>query len=109
MYQNIIFVTEDEAKSYMLPPNTKILLMDKYQPIFYIKTTDSLGYTAAFESYSFAPISAQTQQQAITKSDLDALKEEILAIVNTQSHKEDAFNDNKQSVVQPTATTNSDW
>lgn len=91
MYQNIIFVNEEEAKSYMLPPNSKMLLMDSDRPIFYIKTTDSLGRTSSFESYAFESI---PQPQPLTKSDLDTFKEEILALIQ---HKEDSSNNGKST------------
>lgn len=75
--QNLIFVTEDEARSYFIPPNSKVLLMSKDKPEFYIKSTDSLGqYT--FDIYTFQK---KQQPQVVTQADFDAFKQDILALL----------------------------
>ena len=75
--QNLIFVTEDEARSYFIPPNSKVLLMSKDKPEFYIKSTDSLGqYT--FDTYTFQK---KQQPQVVTQADFDAFKQDILALL----------------------------
>lgn len=75
--QNLIFVTEEEARSYFIPPNSKVLLMSKDKPEFYIKSTDSLGqYT--FDIYTFQK---KQQPQVVTQADFDAFKQDILALL----------------------------
>ena len=75
--QNLIFVTEEEARSYFIPPNSKVLLMSKDKPEFYIKSTDSLGqYT--FDTYTFQK---KQQPQVVTQADFDAFKQDILALL----------------------------
>lgn len=75
--QNLIFVTEDDARSYFIPPNSKVLLMSKDKPEFYIKSTDSLGqYT--FDTYTFQK---KQQPQVVTQADFDAFKQDILALL----------------------------
>lgn len=74
--QNIIFVTEAEARAYILPSNSQVLLMDKDQPVFYIKTTDSLGQST-LRIFDFT----ERQQIATTpETAIEELKAEIAAL-----------------------------
>lgn len=84
--QNMIFVTEEEAARYILPPNSKVLLMSKDKPVFYVKTTDTLGqYT--LDTYKFEKITpAQpSDPNVVTQADLAAFKEELLAILTPKN------------------------
>lgn len=50
---NIILVQgEDSARSIQLPPNSRLLLMDNDEALFYIKTTDASGM-ATIKTYVF--------------------------------------------------------
>lgn len=98
--QNMIFVSEDEARTYYLPPNSKVLLMSKDKPVFYVKTTDAIGQPT-IDTYSFkkeepvtpsAPANANATANSITKDDLDAFKAEILALIAQTQQKEDNAN-----------------
>lgn len=100
--QNMIFVSEDEARTYYLPPNSKVLLMSKDKPVFYVKTTDAIGQPT-IDTYSFkkeepvtpsapANANAPANSNAITKDDLDAFKAEILALIAQTQQKEDNAN-----------------
>lgn len=42
-FNDIKFVTADEAKAYIVMPNTKVMLMDRDNSVFYIKSADGLG------------------------------------------------------------------
>ena len=42
-FNDIKFVTEDEARAYIVMPNAKVMLMDRDKSVFYIKSADSLG------------------------------------------------------------------
>ena len=54
-FNDIKFVTEDEAKGYILFPNTRVMLLDRDKSVFYIKTADSLG-KSALEGYKYTKI-----------------------------------------------------
>lgn len=91
--QNMIFVTEEEAARYILPPNSKVLLMSKDKPVFYVKTTDTLGqYT--LDTYKFEKITpAQpSDPNVVTQADLAAFKEELLTLLTKQSTEEPQAN-----------------
>lgn len=84
--QNMIFVSDEEAQRYILPPNSKVLLMSKDKPVFYVKTTDSLGqYT--IDTYSFEKITPaqQTDPNVVTQADLAAFKEELIALLTPRT------------------------
>ena len=94
--QNMIFVSDEEARNYYLPPNSKVLLMSKDKPVFYVKTTDAIGQPN-IDTYSFKkeePQPTPTQQPAptpanvVTKEDLDAFKAEILTLLAPKSQEE---------------------
>ena len=88
---NMIFVTADEARNYYVPPNTKMLLMDKEKPQFYVKSSDG-----QLDTYTFAKVEPTPP---VTKQDLDAFKQEILSLLNP--NKEVPNNDaNTQSTVE---------
>lgn len=89
--QNMIFVSDDEAQRYILPPNSKVLLMSKDNPIFYVKTTDTLGQ-ATIDSYRFERINSTTPN-TVTQADFAKFKDEILALLSRP--KEDPQSDNK--------------
>ena len=54
-FNDIKFVTEDEAKAYIVLPNTKVMLMDRDKSIFYIKSADSLG-KSTLEGYKYTKL-----------------------------------------------------
>ena len=67
--QGVQFVTEDEAKGYIMLPNTKVLLMDKNNSIFYIKSADSLG-KSSIEAFEFKKLEEKPKEQP-TNDQLD--------------------------------------
>lgn len=54
-FNDIKFVTEDEAKGYILFPNTRVMLLDRDKSVFYIKTADSLG-KSTLEAYKYTKL-----------------------------------------------------
>lgn len=77
-FNDIKFVTADEAKAYIVLPNTKVMLMDRDKSVFYIKSADSLG-KSTIEGFKYSPIdeksgetvsSQQTPLKSITEHDL---------------------------------------
>lgn len=80
---NMIFVSDDEVKTYYLPPNSKVLLMSKDKPIFYVKSTDTIGQPT-IDVYSFKKEETSSSSQpsnGVTKDEFDAFKAEILALL----------------------------
>lgn len=53
--QGVKFVTQDEAKAFIVMPNQRVMLMDKNNSLFYIKSADSLGQST-LESYEFKKV-----------------------------------------------------
>ena len=96
-YNNIIFATEQEARSYLLPLASQMLFMDPHQPVFYVKTVDAYGQSL-FEigDFTLRPTHAPTStDQYITQADLQAFKDDILASLastNQTQHKEEQPN-----------------
>lgn len=83
-YNNIIYATEQEARSYLIPYGTQMLFMDPTSPTFYVKTTDAFG-SPSFDIYDFTPRSSSAQSETpLTRADLDSLRAEILALITPQ-------------------------
>lgn len=95
--QDIRFVTSEEAKAYIVMPNSKALLIDKQNNTAFLKTADNMGQSSN-KIYKFnevnedgEPVLTQKQQEIDTKSfikreelkdyitfdDLNRLNEEI--------------------------------
>lgn len=77
---NLIFVSEEEARAYILPPSSRMILMDKDQPRFFIKSTDQYGQST-LTPYVFTtptPASPQTietpQPQYVTREEFETFK-----------------------------------
>ena len=100
---NMVFVSEDEARSYYVPPNTKMLLMDKEKPQFYVKATDTLGQYI-IDTYTFKKVEPIQQ---ITRDDLDAFKREILALLPTTTNA--TITPQEDTSQNAKSTTNTEW
>lgn len=83
-YNNIIYATEQEARSYLIPYSTQMLFMDPHASRFYVKTTDAFG-SPSFDAYDFTP--ANTTETPLTRADLESLRAEILALISSQEVK----------------------
>ena len=62
-FNDIKFVTADEARAYIVMPNTKVMLMDRDKSIFYIKSADAMG-KSTLEGFKYSKIdenSTETQ------------------------------------------------
>ena len=53
--EGVIFLTSDEAKAYIVPPNKRVMIMDRDKSIFYIKSADALGQSNT-SAYRFEPL-----------------------------------------------------
>ena len=60
-FNEIKFVTEDEAKAYIVMPNTKVMLMDRDKSVFYIKSADSLG-KSTLEGFKYEKLNNNSNQ-----------------------------------------------
>lgn len=77
----------ESAKAYSLPTNSKVVLFDASNPIFYFKATDENGFISAFKIYKFEEIDMSEAQflsseqndtlNFATKEDLEALQNNI--------------------------------
>lgn len=90
---NILQVMGPEsAQSYQVGPDSNVILMDSNRPVFYVKKSDSTGYseTKAFKFQEiplFEPAQQtqikeiQTNQEYVTKSDFEDFKKMIEDLV----------------------------
>ncbi|MCM1437801.1 MAG: hypothetical protein NC131_01125 [Roseburia sp.] len=70
--QGVMFASEDEAKSYILNPNSRVLLINREKGEAYLKSADGLGQTY-IEPYTFTKKTAeQVQAEKATKIDTSA-------------------------------------
>lgn len=96
------------AKTWKQYPNTMDILMDNLNDgIYYIKTSDNVGMTAALRAFKYSEISldevpmqdSNTPQMAptnfVTKDDFDSFKSEILDAIRSNSNGH--YNKNKRS------------
>lgn len=83
---------EAGAKSYLVAPNTTVLLMDSENQRFYLKSSDSSGmpqplrifeYTERTQSAQNAPLTQESIDLSsfATKAEFDAFKSEINALL----------------------------
>ena len=100
--QGILWVQgEAGAKSYLVAPNTSVLLMDSENSIFYIKTTDAAGMPT-LRTFAYKEVvlgSQEPQKQAeinhddkyVTRQEYDDLKgkyEELYSYLETATKPE---------------------
>lgn len=67
-FNDIKFVTEDEAKGYILFPNTRVMLLDRDKSVFYIKTADSLG-KSTLEGYKYTKLEDKSTESVSREID----------------------------------------
>ena len=89
---NIIWVQgETGAKSYMVPPNTTVLLMDSEGDRFYLKSSDASGMPLPLRVFEHKEITAKEDKPApdtaafATKEEIAALRGEIEALKKTHT------------------------
>lgn len=82
-YNNIIYATEQEARSYLIPYGTQMLFMDPHSSRFYVKTTDAFG-SPSFDIYDFAPAHTPQSETPLTRADLESLRAEILSLLQQE-------------------------
>ncbi len=92
--REVKFVTSEEAKAYIVMPNSASLLIDKQQGMAYIKSADSMGQSF-MESYSFKKYEqGQETGQNSTKQDTSidlsgyVKKDELDGFVSLKEYKQ---------------------
>lgn len=116
--QGILWVQgEAGAKSYLVAPNTSVLLMDSENSQFYIKTTDQAGMptlrTFVYQEVTGTPQNAQKQTETnlddkyVTRQEYDDLRgkyEELYGLLEAatkpaaNNHRKGEQNNGKSSV-----------
>lgn len=91
-FDNIIRVSGMEgAKEFKMGPNSRAILMDAHNPIFYFKVTDDAGYPT-IEDYDFFKRQKPAESQPAietpaveyaTKEDLDTMAKQLAKINET--------------------------
>lgn len=65
--QGVQFATFDEVKSYIVPPNTRLMFMDTNEARFYIKTADHMGIST-LEAFKFERLETNKPVAATTNN-----------------------------------------
>lgn len=89
-FDNIVRVSGPEgAKEFKMGPNSRAVLMDDYNPVFYLKTTDDGGF-ATMRTFKFEEVFSEEpkQVQAVavdpevyaTKDDVKAIEESLAEV-----------------------------
>ena len=114
--QAVKFVTEDEAKAYIVMPNQRVLLIDRINGKAYDKSADSSGQSKS-KTYDFVDPDAmeakQTEPKVVPAIDMEeyAKKDELGEFVKqdtfSQFRKEISakFDDFKKSVIEKYLST----
>lgn len=87
---------ESGAKSYMVAPNSTVLLMDSENQRFYLKSTDASGMPQPLRIFEYTEKAQNAPQMApssesidlssfATKAEFDAFKTEIEALVKKEA------------------------
>ena len=56
---NIIWATEEEAKSYLVGAGNSVIIMDSQKNTFYVKSTDNAGMPQPMRTYDYTERKAQ--------------------------------------------------
>ena len=79
---------ENGAKSYLVAPNTTVLLMDSESPKFYLKSIDNSGFPMPLRVFEYKELTSTTATEKertendtdamyVTKSEFEAFKDKI--------------------------------
>ncbi len=72
----------DVVKAYQMPPNSVAAFFHENEPLFYIKSTDSAGFST-INDYKYTPIETEKVQEQstptyVTYEEFEKFKEEML-------------------------------
>ena len=91
--QDIRFVTSEEAKAFIVMPNSKALLIDKNGGVAHLKTADNMGQSVT-QYYKFEQVNADgtplRQQEPTTQVDYEqfATKKDIDALPTVEQYQQ---------------------
>lgn len=92
--QDIRFVTSEEAKAFIVMPNSKALLIDKNGGVAHLKTADNMGQSVT-QYFKFEQVNAdgtpiKPQEQTTPQVDFGqfAKKEELTGFVTIEQYKQ---------------------
>lgn len=68
---DIKFVTSEEAKSYIVFPNTNVLLIDRQNKIAYLKSADNLGQSSMREFRYEEEVSQNINKEQLNQTPID--------------------------------------
>lgn len=92
-FNDVRFATIEEAKAYIMLPNTKVMFMDRDNSVFYIKSADSLG-KSTIEAFKYARIENNPNESVSHEIDTkDFVKMEDLKDYLKGFVTRDEFND----------------
>ena len=71
---------EAAAKSWPVPPNSTVLLMDSEEQKFYLKTVDASGMPHPLRIFSFKEITGEKKDSSsyVTREEFEAFRNELL-------------------------------
>ena len=93
--QGLLWVSgEVGAKSYLVAPNSTVLLMDSDDAVFYLKSADSAGLPT-LRTFSYVEIesnqkkqkSSEVQKEFVDREEFELFKNEILEKIKSPSTK----------------------
>lgn len=112
---NLVWVSgESGAKSYMIPANTTVFLMDSERDCFYLKSSDASGMPLPLRVFAYQEITAQnghrsdvssqqgTTPDYVTKAEFDAFRAQVDGILNAPAKqtkkKKEAVDDGESAL-----------
>ena len=89
----------EAAKSYLVAPNTTVLLMDSEKERFFLKSSDASGMPLPLRVFEYSEMTINTQKTAsdpgtvdlssyATKAEFDAFRDEIQGVLKNVARKE---------------------
>lgn len=91
---------EAGAKSYLVAPNTTVMLMDSENDVFYLKSTDASGMPMPLRTFEYKERKTADSEQRLTRRDdwpdyvtkreFEAFKGQIEAFINTPAGKHES-------------------
>jgi hypothetical protein len=112
---NLVWVSgESGAKSYMIPANTTVFLMDSERDCFYLKSSDASGMPLPLRVFAYQEITAQNGHRSdvaaqqgttldyVTKAEFDAFRAQVDGILNAPAKqpkkKKEAVDDGESAL-----------
>lgn len=85
-FDSLQFVNgKESAENYIMPPNSKVILMDQNIPRFYLKETDATGM-AKITAYDFTEaVDKPTQNDYITREEFNEWRSKYESSVSEQT------------------------